>query len=275
MWSKANSVIRRRLPTLHGFAKRIFLAKMTGGHLLPIPKRMHGATYWLHPAYITADLDKIEPHVQGWISDYLGPGGVFFDVGAFHGLHSLLAARIVGGHGRVVTFEPSPRNLAILEYHKRINRLGQITVVPRAVSNACSANSSFWVVNDGNSQCNSLTIGSPDVPFCAGTRTETSVSTTTIDRYCDEMHLYPDFLKIDVEGAELMVLEGARETLERAKPVVVLAIHPFWLPAGQSTMQIVDYFTSVTYEIESRFRMPPQSLIYGEYLCRHRDATGR
>ena len=63
----------------------------------------------------------------------VAPGDVFFDLGAYVGPFTLLAARLVGPEGRVVAFEPDPRARAVLERNLAANGVANVTVVPCAV----------------------------------------------------------------------------------------------------------------------------------------------
>src|SRR5947199_625829 len=98
-------------------------------------------------------------------STNLKRGGTLFDVGAHYGWMSIAAASCAGARGRVVAFEPSPVLLDVLEYHKRVNRLRQVHIVPAAVSNRDDRAMPFYLVNQGLSFRNSLTIGPDDTPF--------------------------------------------------------------------------------------------------------------
>ena len=268
MWNKANSILRRRLPAAHALLKRAVLSRFDEATSVPaVPKRLRGSIRWFHPMYLTSNLDAVEPHVYDWFRQRLRLGSVFFDVGAYHGLHSVSAAGLVGRRGTVVAFEPSPANLIVLKYHVRVNHLSQVIVVPAAVADLRNAKAPFWLVNGGSNMCNSLTIGGDHVPFDAGERRETSVETITLDEYCGTTGAVPDLVKIDVEGAELLVLQGATRTLSTRKPDLVLAVHPFWLPEGQSTKDIVTYLHAMDYSIWDSGGRQVESLEYGEYLC--------
>lgn len=157
-------------------------------------------------------LGTYEPHTRHWLQAVLGPGQVFFDIGANVGFFTLLGSRIVGEEGAVVAFEPLPENLSALQAHVRLNGARNVTVVGAAVSD-----------RDGRER-----FGPADNPAMGGLAADGSIDVVTValdDLVREGAVRRPDVLKIDVEGAESRVLAGARRTLEEARPTVVLSAH--------------------------------------------------
>ena len=74
-------------------------------------------------------------------------------------------------------------------------------------------------------------------------------------------------MKIDVEGAELLVLRGAAKLLAESPPIIILAVHPYWLPAGQSPGQILELLTKYGYTVYDSKGCLVDYLQSGEYLC--------
>src|ERR1700678_2031950 len=125
MLGAINSGLKRYTPGLHHLLKRG--AERTA---LPLPRMLWGRPIWTH--FQLRNQVVWGESVLGWISALLQPGDVFFDVGAHHGWMSMVAARRTGRTGRVVAFEPSPSSVDFLRYHKRMNRLPQMEIVPKA-----------------------------------------------------------------------------------------------------------------------------------------------
>lgn len=154
-----------------------------------------------------------------------GPGAVALDVGANVGAYALLLGQWVRPGGRVYAFEPAPEARDGLARHVALNGLGDVvTVVPAAA--AASTGTAVLSV-DGLSGANRLADAS------AGERVET----VTIDDFCAREGITPSFIKIDVEGAELDVLRGARATIAAAGPALALFVemHPtIWREMGLS-----------------------------------------
>jgi FkbM family methyltransferase len=200
--------------------------------------------------------------------EQLRPGHVFFDVGAHHGWVSMWALPLVGKEGKVYSFEPSPANLSVLEWHRKRNNFSPWAIVPNAVSNVDAEGQQFFLIDTGDSPMNSLTSGEPGKPLMSGRNVKkTSIETITLDTFCSKTSLKPDLVKIDVEGAELLVLQGAAKLLSESCPTIILAVHPYWLPTGQSTHQIFELLTRYGYTVYNSEGCLVEYLRNGEYLC--------
>lgn len=157
-------------------------------------------------------LGSYEFDKQNQLTQLLTPGAVFFDVGAHVGFYTLLAASRVGSEGRVFAFEPFPRNTAFLEKHLRLNHVENATLFKAAVAD--TPGSAHFQEGEASS-----------MGHIADTGTIT-VEQVSLDSLYEAGRLpLPDFIKIDVEGAELRVLEGARRILTEGQPTLFLATH--------------------------------------------------
>lgn len=137
----------------------------------------------------------------------LRPGDVAFDIGANVGAYTVLFAQWVGVAGQVHAFEPAPDAFRGLRRHLELNHLGEIVVVHRvAVSDQIGEASFVGTGSDGTNHL--LSRSESEVRVIR-------VPTTTVDAVCAESGACPRLLKIDVEGAELAVLRGARHTIAR------------------------------------------------------------
>ena len=147
---------------------------------------------------------------------YLRPGNICFDIGAQAGYHTLYASTVVGPAGRVFAFEPAPKNIANIKKHVAMNHLANVAVVEAAVSNV-----------DGVSH---FDFGISAVAGHLATNGGIVVRTITLDHEIDSGALpEPDYIKIDAEGAELNILEGARNMLARRHPTLSVETHQ-WMP---------------------------------------------
>jgi FkbM family methyltransferase len=255
---------------LYNFSKKAALSLLN--KLPSFPKNIHGRSIWIHPrarfSITTQTFFKREQHVRTWLAERLKPGQVFFDVGAHHGWVSMWTLPLVGNEGQVVSFEPSPANLDILEWHRARNSFSQWTIVPKAVSDADSKEEEFFLVDNGDSPMNSLTTRGPGTPLMNGRDVRNiSIQTITVDTFCNETKLRPNLMKIDVEGAELLVLHGAAKLLSESCSTLILAVHPYWLPTGQSTRQIFELPTGHGYTMYDLKGCVAEYLNEGEYLC--------
>ncbi len=231
---------------------------------LPAPKRLAGQWTWTLPRLLTAD--PPEAHIVSWIKQHLQPGAIFFDVGAHYGWMSIIACDRVGSRGGVVAFEPSPPLVEILLFHKRTNSLRQLEIVAKAVSDA-NTRVPLFLIHEGLSFRNSLTIGPDDTPYInPAEKLVYEVASITLDRYCRDSGVIPDLVKIDVEGAELLVLQGAEDLLRRHHPRLIVGIHPYWLPKGQSAGQILTLMEQFGYAIEEEHTVSFSGGVLSDYL---------
>jgi FkbM family methyltransferase len=268
MFEAARRILKRRAPELHEAVKRIWR-----GSQLPVPKRLNGKLTLVSPNLISAS--PTEPHVLRWIHEFLRPGNTFFDVGAHYGWMSLAACHRVGPKGKAVAFEPSPPLLECLQYNKKANRFQQLQIVAKAVSECDDQVVPFYVANEGDSFLNSLV----DHPMEAeaGTlqqRGRIEVQTVTLDEFTKTRKLQPDLVKIDVEGAELLVLRGCRHILSECRPRFIVAIHPTWLPLGQQAAELFQLFETHGYRVTASETVRYDGADFGDYVFAPDDDGG-
>jgi FkbM family methyltransferase len=165
------------------------------------------------PACTTGEYER---PVQEVLCQLLKEGDVFYDVGANVGFFTLLAARKVGSGGFVYAFEPVPSNAEQIQRNAVLNGCENICVVNVAVSDTVGRGELFLARHAGGSTL--AECGAP--PDLIGT---VEVETISIDSHVKrEMVRMPNVVKIDVEGAELSVLQGMREVLRTARPVLLI-----------------------------------------------------
>lgn len=156
-----------------------------------------------------------ETHLQRVIRNYVYKAATVFDIGANMGYVSLCLSRRVGATGRVFAFEPVPDNVKLLRNNIELNRLKNVSVLEIAVSDSRGR---AGIRIAGNLSTASMIWHAKD-----RSAVELSVQTEPIDRLVEESVLpLPSFVKIDVEGAEGLVLMGMRSTIAKANPVIFL-----------------------------------------------------
>lgn len=141
-------------------------------------------------------------------------GKTAIDVGANIGMFTVRLSQLVGGKGKVFAFEPSPSVYRILQGNIRENRLQNVTAVQAAVG-ACEGTAGFYV-NPENSGDSCLVSEAND-------RASVLVRTTSLDGYLLDLpnHMNVGFIKIDIQGAELMALRGMTCLLEKNQEVIL------------------------------------------------------
>lgn len=150
---------------------------------------------------------------------------VCFDIGANAGLYTLLFSKYAE---KVYAFEPLPRNIKYLARILEINKVRRCSIVPAAVS-SCSKISFF-------SEGANCALGKLD------TNGTMPVLVITCDQFFSETGIIPDLLKIDVEGEELNLLEGAEKLLDQHHPSILLSTH-----SDQLRVDCFDFLTRKNY----------------------------
>jgi FkbM family methyltransferase len=169
---------------------------------------------------VSVHLGLLEVDQVECLTQTLQRGRIFFDVGANVGFYSLLGSKLVGSDGAVVAFEPMPRNLAFLFQHTRLNKARNVTIAPLACADEISAE--LFVEGENNALGR---LGGHDVDLTSAAARAIVVATISLDAAAEKLSLRPDVIKIDVEGAELRVLKGAKNILMQARPSVLLSVH--------------------------------------------------
>ena len=161
-----------------------------------------------------------EPNEFAFLATILKPGMTFVDVGANEGLYATFAARCVGPEGSVVAVEPSSREIGRLSRNLELNHLENVLTFPVAASNR-SGQADLRIADYGHEGHNTLGAFIYDTSLA---RTETVRLSPLDDVVRDANIERVDVMKIDVEGAELAVLQGARGVLSRDRPILVVEL---------------------------------------------------
>jgi FkbM family methyltransferase len=176
-----------------------------------------------------------EAHIVDAIRSSLKPGDVFVDIGANVGIMSFNAADVVGGAGRVIGFEPNPRNVSAYRRGLAANDFQHVTLFPFALSD----------------HRHMITVTSASNGKVAGEATPTQAADVIQAVTLDEMLAHEpriDFIKIDIEGWELPALRGAVQTMQRLKPMVLCEFNPLCLSAqgGIDPRELADFIFAHT-----------------------------
>lgn len=189
--------------------------------------------------------DSHESFFTEHLLNQLPAGGTFLDIGAHVGKYALLAAEKVGPQGQVVAFEPHPRTFEYLRRNVDDNDLQSIVTV---LNVAASNQNADLVLHADFLQS--------DFSSVAAVRDERDSRTVTTRGVCvsDELpEATADCLKVDVEGWEVMALEGCREIIERSRaagrtPALLIECNPSALhAAGASPAQLLQKISDLGY----------------------------
>jgi FkbM family methyltransferase len=242
-------------PRLGRFLKKPWLGQVRAAGLyarnvfpaMPIPIRLPNGYWWLAWNNHLGDhllAGGFEEPEYAFVQRFLKEGMVVLDVGANEGYYTVLASKCVGPGGRVIGFEPSPRERRRLRMNLWMNQCANVRVEGLAMGSE-EGQVNLHVVQGAETGCNSLR--PPDIQ---GRTRPVQVAVTTLDQFL-RRNAIPriDFIKMDIEGAELSALQGAAGLL-RTLPRPVLLIEVFEIrsrPWGYSSRDIVKILTDAGY----------------------------
>lgn len=214
------------------------------------------------PTLLTGDYERTELDV---FEALIEPGMTVIDVGANCGVHSALAAKHAGPGGAVIAVEAVPANVELLTRTIERNEISEIaTIVAKAASNSTDP---VRIYLDGeNSGTHSVGNRSSTFVDVPATPIDLLVSKTDVQRV--------DVLKIDVEGFEEQVLEGARTTLTVYNPIVFAEFDRDMITAAGGSPEAVAAFLSAhgsIYLIDERTQVITE--ISPEVLVSHKEGT--
>jgi len=161
-----------------------------------------------------------EPDCWNFVKGFLRPGMVVFDLGANLGQYTLLAAHCVGQQGRVHSFEPSERMFRELEFNVTLNGLSALCTLNRVAVSDAPGTARLSRYEEGAEVFGSLGAHRRSEANVIGYE---EVQTVTLDDYLKDRGIdHVDFIKMDIEGAELLALKGAGTLLSRRDAPTIL-----------------------------------------------------
>jgi FkbM family methyltransferase len=178
-----------------------------------------GMRYRIFPAYGHAYL------YGGWerksmelMAQYVKPGSVAYDLGANYGMHTLFLAKLVGISGRVYAFEPNPEIFSALNEQLSLNDFHVVNTVLTAVADEVGTACFDRAQHRGAGHLVPATAVSSGTTF--------HVRTTTLDKFVFQDHnAPPDFVKVDIEGAESAALRGGLGVIAQHRPIFMIELH--------------------------------------------------
>src|SRR6267143_7173741 len=211
-----------------------------------------------------------EPELE-YLRSLLSPGATFVDVGANLGIYTLVASRIVGHSGRVIAFEPSVQSFPLLQKNITLNSLTNVSAFPVALSAKAGRIRLYHApcCPSGNS-------------FGHHPSFHGSFETVDTESLDDALHRIPaarvDVIKMDVQGAEELVLRGARKVVASMRPVIIFEIWPEGADLlGLSPFGVWNllermgykFFTVSSASTTTRIESPPTEGVYANVLAIH------
>jgi FkbM family methyltransferase len=189
-------------------------------------------------------LGTYELPVQQALSNYLKPGDVFYDIGANVGFFTVIAAKLVGSAGKVYAFEPDQQNADRVRHNLQLNQFTNTAVWQKAVSHTTGTGELLLAEYSGG---HTLSVVDRPPDFAGST----VVEIVSIDDLINQGQLTPPHVvKIDVEGAELDVLQGMLQTIKQYQPIIIYEVDAAKADSFQQKNEsITNLISSLNYQI--------------------------
>jgi FkbM family methyltransferase len=218
--------------TRNSAVKLFGLTAKLGLHRVPLFNRVFLALYWIYKQYFEAGpIDRLK--------EFAPSGSLVIDVGANVGFFSLRFAKWVGDDGKVISIEPENRNYdRLISALKRAGLLDRVHAL-KAVA-AAEPGMTFLEINPLHPADHKLSRDGTGLP----------VTAVTLDDLAQgKSPLRPALVKIDVQGAEMLVLKGATGILKKAGPALFIELHEEGLKRfGTSVSEILKHLSEYDYE---------------------------
>lgn len=211
---------------------------------------------------------RYEPRLVNLCKRYLNKDRDVIDIGANVGFYTVLFAKNISHRSKVLAVEPTKNATQRLRRNIELNGvMNKVEVFKGAVSNKNGTCRIHTV--EGKEEYSSL--GAMDHPKIKGKKWVTEkVMQITLDKLIEQKSLNPGFLKVDVEGSEHLVFEGAQNVLFKNRPVILSELSDFLLKKnGSSSKEVVALIKSYGYNI---FNAADESIFsetkpFGDILC--------
>ena len=190
------------------------------------------------------------------------------DVGANIGFYSVLFAKLIHGDRRVLAVEPVPDALSRLRRNLSRNGVSEKVVVVEGIATDCAGKSFMNVIPGKEEYSSSGALVHPSALRLDHHQLE--VNAFTLDELVGKFELNPGLIKIDVEGGEHKVINGAAETLRRFQPTLIMeSSDPLLKEQGSSAASLISQCRKFGYTVLDAHdpQSPPDHKQYTELLC--------
>lgn len=188
-----------------------------------------------------------EPSTRNFIESHVTSGAICFDIGANIGLMTIDFAKKVGPKGQVLAFEPHPEISKVLSANIERNNLSdRVQIFNCGLADANRAG----LLHTFNDNWSNKGMSSLVSSHCDGLDQKLEVPLMTLDRFVADHEIKKiDYIKVDIQGAELLFLKGAKETLTRLLPCLIMEISSIDLSqAGLTAENIFDELIRLGYQ---------------------------
>lgn len=210
-----------------GSTLRWYASRYEEGSVVTIRSGLAEGLRWSrHHRYVNGYwTGQYEYDMQQAIAGLLSGGQTFLDVGSNAGFFSLIARRIVGAEGRVISFDPDPDNCSSIREQVAANGFGDEWSVRESAVGAEPGQLVFRRATPGSPKGHLESVETDDFEARGVSDEERiEVPVVTLDGLLDE-GVSPDVIKMDIEGAELLALAGAERIIAEARPAWIIETH--------------------------------------------------
>jgi len=170
--------------------------------------------------------DKYELHIYNFIKSYVKQNMNIIIVGGHIGYYPILLSELILPNGKVYSFEPDQENYSRCSQHIYLNKINNIVNLNYSISNIENDNVDFYEFKDSNKGHGSIFKNEFINKSKSSNYEIKKVKTRTLDQIIFGENLANiDLLLIDIEGAEYECLEGAKNTLDKYKPLIIFEYH--------------------------------------------------
>jgi FkbM family methyltransferase len=247
------------MPWLRALAERVSRGVVLKRRL---PRKVGGTTIFVTPDASLRlwryDLGKVDPAIFEAAAELVHPGDVVWDIGSNVGLFTFAAAGLAGTAGRVLAVEPDTWLVELLCRSARLNSgtRARVDVLPAAVADVVGIGQ-LHIARRGRS---SNYLSGAGLSQAGGSRGIQQVVTVTLD-WLGEHYGAPTLVKIDVEGAEDLVLRGAARLLSTVQPVILCEVGEEKAETVSSILKSSGY-TLLEADLQPCQRQPLESAVW-------------
>jgi len=196
-----------KISTRRNSERKIFFGKLKGYKWI---YSVGYSSYWM------GTYEKI---ITDLFEKFIKDNMVIYDIGANIGYYTLIASKLVGANGKVYAFEPFPKNILYLRKHININKIKNVEIFEKAVSNFVGK---AKFSNGDNIVANTLCSDSPIFQ----NEKLIEVDSISLDYLIENGEIFPpELIKMDIEGAEYDALLGSFNILSKYHPIIFLSTH--------------------------------------------------
>lgn len=211
--------------TLAGLARRIYTAATSRLGASVIVREINGEMFRVDRRCFLNPLADRE--AAAILRATVRPTDICLNIGANIGLYALQWSR--WSKGTLYAFEPNPAAAQTMRRHLRLNKITSVEVIQAAVGAETGRATLYACGPDEIAR-----LESPN-PIAGDAARPISVNITTIDEFCVQRNVKPNWIVMDIEGFEIAALEGARETILTHRPRLIVEMHPAIWPSSANT----------------------------------------